>query len=188
MSKRGTVGLRKAMGKRRWAEADARMVLTAWRRSGKRVSELAREQGLTPQRLLRWSTRLQGRSRVVRFHPVRLVGVEPGGEDEPEAELDPEAEAREDAELERQIEEAKKTWPRGKGKKRAAKSSGRAGSNARFTCGKCPRRSGAALDAASSRSRSARTCGGGSSTFRGTSPSMSTIWRNMPAGRVGKES
>ena len=81
MSKRRTAGISKVIGKRRWAEADARIVVSSWQRSGKRVSEFAREYGLTSQRLVRWSERLQGGSRgSVRFHPVRLVGGERGGE------------------------------------------------------------------------------------------------------------
>ncbi len=81
MSKRRTVGITKVIGKRRWAEADARIVVSAWQRSGKRVSEFAKEYGLSSQRLVRWSERLQGGSRGrVRFHPVRLVGGERGGE------------------------------------------------------------------------------------------------------------
>ncbi len=81
MSKRRTAGIRKVIGKRRWSAADAQIVVSAWRRSGKRVSEFAREYGLTSQRLVRWSERLRGGSRGrVRFHPVRLVGGERGGE------------------------------------------------------------------------------------------------------------
>lgn len=81
MSKRRTVGITKVIGKRRWAEADARIVVSAWQRSGKRVSEFASEYGLSSQRLVRWSERLQDGSRGrVRFHPVRLVGGERGGE------------------------------------------------------------------------------------------------------------
>ena len=81
MWKRRTAGISKVIGKRRWAEADARNVVSSWQRSGKRVSEFAREYGLTSQRLVRWSERLQGGSRgSVRFHPVRLVGGEREGE------------------------------------------------------------------------------------------------------------
>ena len=43
MSKRRTAGISKVIGKRRWAEADARNVVSSWQRSGKRVSEFARE-------------------------------------------------------------------------------------------------------------------------------------------------
>ena len=71
MSKRMAVGISKVIGKRRWSEADAGIVVAAWRRSGKVVPEFAREYGLTAQRLHRWSERLEGGSSgKVRFHPV----------------------------------------------------------------------------------------------------------------------
>ncbi len=81
MSKGITAEISEVIGKRRWSEADARIVVLAWQRSGKRVSEFARENGLSSQRLVRWSERMQGGSREgVGFHPVRLVGGERGGE------------------------------------------------------------------------------------------------------------
>ena len=67
----------KALVKRRWSESDARAVVSAWRRSGKRISEFAIENGLSAKRVYRWSARLEGGTkRKVRFHPVRLVGGE----------------------------------------------------------------------------------------------------------------
>lgn len=63
-------------GKRRhWREADARAELEAWRRSGKRLTEYARERGVRPQRLSRWAARLKARAGQadVPFHPVKLV-------------------------------------------------------------------------------------------------------------------
>ena len=67
----------KSLVKRRWSESDARAVVSAWRRSGKRISEFAIENGLSAKRVYRWSARLEGGGkRKVRFHPVRLVGGE----------------------------------------------------------------------------------------------------------------
>jgi len=77
MSNRMTAGISKVIGKRRWAEADAQIVVSAWRRSGKGISEFAGENGLSVQRLRRWSERVQGGSSgKVRFHPVRVLGGE----------------------------------------------------------------------------------------------------------------
>ena len=66
-----------AAKRRYWREADARAVVEAWRRSGKGLSEFARERGLHARRLARWAARLEAaaRSGDVAFHPVRLVGV-----------------------------------------------------------------------------------------------------------------
>jgi hypothetical protein len=60
--------------KRRWCEADARLLITASRASGKSVSSFAREYGLKPRRVWHWAARLRAPSSgTVRFHPVRLV-------------------------------------------------------------------------------------------------------------------
>lgn len=57
-----------------WRESDARVVVSAWRRSGKPAVRFAVENGLHPARLSRWAARLDGRAKSgVRFHPVRLV-------------------------------------------------------------------------------------------------------------------
>jgi len=81
MSKGITAEISEVIGKRRWSAADARIVVSAWQRSGKRVSEFAKENGLGSQRLVRWSERVEGGSRGrVRFHPVRVVGGERGDE------------------------------------------------------------------------------------------------------------
>lgn len=57
-----------------WREADARVVVRAWRRSGKPAVRFAVENGLDPARLSRWAARLDGRANPgVRFHPVRLI-------------------------------------------------------------------------------------------------------------------
>lgn len=66
-----------------WREADARVVVEAWQRSGESRSAFARRHGIDRRRLERWARRLEA-SRPVRFHPVRLLrdgkGVESGGE------------------------------------------------------------------------------------------------------------
>ncbi len=77
MAKSRIAEISKALVKRRWSESDAQAVVSAWRRSGRRISEYAVENGLSAKRVYRWSARLEGRRmRKVRFHPVRLVGGE----------------------------------------------------------------------------------------------------------------
>ena len=59
-----------------WREAEARVVVEAWRESGEELSRFARQQGVDPRRLSRWARRLGvERGRSPRFHPVRLVGT-----------------------------------------------------------------------------------------------------------------
>ena len=58
-----------------WREADARILVDAWRKSGETLSGFARRQGVERKRLARWVRRLQGAAGgPLRFHPVRLVG------------------------------------------------------------------------------------------------------------------
>lgn len=47
-----------ALARRRWTEEDARIALTAWRRSGEAAYTFARAHGLNAQRLHWWSQRL----------------------------------------------------------------------------------------------------------------------------------
>jgi len=62
-----------------WREAEARVMVEAWRSGGETLSEFAARYGVDPKRIARWASRLQRRRpEAVRFHPVRLVGVEPG--------------------------------------------------------------------------------------------------------------
>jgi hypothetical protein len=57
-----------------WRDADARVIVDAWRRSGQTRSAFATEHDLDPRRLRRWIARLAGSpKRAVRFHPVRVV-------------------------------------------------------------------------------------------------------------------
>lgn len=72
-------GIGKVVERRRWREADARLVLKVWRESGKSLSTFAREHGLQPIRVWRWSARLRDQSSgPLRFHPVRVVGPDRG--------------------------------------------------------------------------------------------------------------
>jgi hypothetical protein len=73
MSKRAKTELLGILGKRRWREEEARVVMSAWRGSGETMWAFAREKGLVAQRLYRWSRQLRGEQRAT-FHPVRLVG------------------------------------------------------------------------------------------------------------------
>jgi hypothetical protein len=72
-----------AVGRLRyWREADARVVVAAWRRSGQSRAAFATQHRLAVRRLARWVARL-GRSSPgrVRFHPVRVVApAEPATE------------------------------------------------------------------------------------------------------------
>ncbi len=89
-------GLRKSLAtatrKRYWREADAKLVVRAWRSSGQDLSRFAAEHGISVSRLSRWAARLGARRRgglnprlirrrsasalKLRFHPVELIGGE----------------------------------------------------------------------------------------------------------------
>lgn len=61
-----------------WREADARIVVEAWRNSGEGLSAFARRQRVERKRLARWVRRLERAGvRPLHFHPVRLVGRPP---------------------------------------------------------------------------------------------------------------
>ena len=78
MAEQGSEEIRDIIGKRRWTEEEAGRVVSAYQASGKSLMSFAREYGVQPSRLGRWSARLQGSSQGgMRFHPVRLVGPEP---------------------------------------------------------------------------------------------------------------
>ena len=62
-----------------WREAEARVMVEAWRSGGETLPEFAARYGVDPKRIARWASRLQKpQPEAVGFHPVRLVGVEPG--------------------------------------------------------------------------------------------------------------
>jgi hypothetical protein len=71
-SRRVGRGLSSALGKLRWQERDAEVVLEAWSNSGLELREFARRHELRPVRLQRWSERLGSGQNGVRFHPVEL--------------------------------------------------------------------------------------------------------------------
>jgi hypothetical protein len=73
-------GLRGIARRRYWREADARAVVEAWRRSGKRLAEFARERGIQARRLRRWAARLEAtrQNGQVTFHPVRIIDASAG--------------------------------------------------------------------------------------------------------------
>ena len=60
---------------RYWREADARVMVEAWRISGGTLSEFADRHGVDPKRIARWAWRLgRPKPEAVHFHPVRLSG------------------------------------------------------------------------------------------------------------------
>lgn len=60
-----------------WKETDGRIIVEAWRSSGKTLSDFADRHGVDPKRITRWATRLgRAKPEAVQFHPVRLAGVE----------------------------------------------------------------------------------------------------------------
>ncbi len=62
-------------GRRYWREADARVMVEAWRESGASLSAFARRYGVHGTRVARWAARLETQRHAVRFHPVRLVAA-----------------------------------------------------------------------------------------------------------------
>ena len=78
MAWEGEEEIRGILGKRRWSEEEGRLVVSAYQASGKTLSSFAREYGLQPSRMWRWSARVRGeRKGGMRFHPVRLREAEP---------------------------------------------------------------------------------------------------------------
>jgi len=80
MARRRSDGLSGVFEKGYWREVDARAVVDSWKRSGKPVSSFAREHGVEPHRISRWASRIRARDGSVRFHPVRLLEGQRGGE------------------------------------------------------------------------------------------------------------
>jgi transposase len=74
-----TADVRQVAERTYWREADARVLVEAWRSSGETLSGFARRHGVEPRRLARWVSRLPGVGEgSLRFHPVRLVESAPG--------------------------------------------------------------------------------------------------------------
>jgi hypothetical protein len=63
---------RDAARSRYWREAEARVVVEAWRRSGETLVGFCRANGVASARVSRWLARLD-RPPAVPFHPVRLT-------------------------------------------------------------------------------------------------------------------
>ncbi len=67
-------GIAEVAVRRYWREAEARVVVEAWRNSGESLSGFARRHGVDPRRVARWAWRVEGSAPApVRFHPVRLA-------------------------------------------------------------------------------------------------------------------
>ena len=67
------------VGRRYWREAEARMVVEAWRASGESLAGFARRHGVGSQRIAWWARRIDGGTPApVRFHPVRLANLDGG--------------------------------------------------------------------------------------------------------------
>ena len=57
-----------------WHEADARVIIGAWRHSGETVAAFARRLGVDPRRVSRWAARLSPVAPApMHFHPVRVA-------------------------------------------------------------------------------------------------------------------
>ncbi len=64
--------------RRYWKQADARVMVEAWRSSGEALSKFADRHGVDPKRIARWASRLaRPEPEKVRFHPVRLASDGP---------------------------------------------------------------------------------------------------------------
>ena len=58
-----------------WREADARVVVDAWRQSGDSLAEFGRRYGVRSRRIAWWAARLPEAGPVeFDFHPVKLTG------------------------------------------------------------------------------------------------------------------
>ena len=57
-----------------WGDADARIVVDAWRESDDSLASFCRRHKLSRSRVARWAKRLSAES--VQFHPVKLVRSE----------------------------------------------------------------------------------------------------------------
>lgn len=88
MARGWSPAMRMASRKGYWRERDARLVVEAWRASGRSIEDFAVAHGLGARRLSRWARRLGApRARTpepsakpapmkLHFHPVELVGGE----------------------------------------------------------------------------------------------------------------
>lgn len=86
----GKAEVREVAGRRYWREAEARIVVEAWRRSGDPLSEFAKSHGIRRGRVVRWASRLRRKitPAPVRFFPVHLSGCETANSDGPQIEIE----------------------------------------------------------------------------------------------------
>lgn len=72
--------VRQVAESRYWREADARVMVEAWQRSGDSLAVFARRYRVDRKRITRWASRLtRSPRRGVRFHPVQVVATAAGG-------------------------------------------------------------------------------------------------------------
>jgi hypothetical protein len=73
-------GVVEVASRRYWREAEARVIVEAWRASGESLGEFARRHRVDARRVARWAGRVEGSAVApVRFHPVRLARPADGG-------------------------------------------------------------------------------------------------------------
>jgi len=79
MARSVDAGVRGVARRRYWREADARVLIEAWRGSGQPLSRFARRYAVEPRRLADWARRLADRKpEPMVLHPVQLVQREQG--------------------------------------------------------------------------------------------------------------
>lgn len=77
MARKGSVA--EVAVRRYWREAEARVIVDAWRNSGESLSGFARRHRVDPRRVARWAGQVDGSEPApVRFHPVRLADHDGG--------------------------------------------------------------------------------------------------------------
>jgi hypothetical protein len=73
MAERKDAAVAQVAARRHWREADARVLLEAWRGSGQTLTAFAQVYDIHPERLGRWHRLLRAQPESkVRFHPVRV--------------------------------------------------------------------------------------------------------------------
>jgi hypothetical protein len=78
MVKQKDGAIAEAAARRPWREADARVLIEAWRHSGQTLTAFARSYDVHPERLARWQRLLRAEPQgPLRFHPVRVQQVQP---------------------------------------------------------------------------------------------------------------
>jgi hypothetical protein len=73
-------GVAEVAVRRYWREAEARVMVEAWRHSGESLAGFARRHGVDRRRVARWASRVEEREPApVHFHPMRLADHGGGG-------------------------------------------------------------------------------------------------------------